>query len=366
MINRSNYSRAISFLERLREVYSLSPKSVKRYWFYLRHVLLWAEETPLASAEAIKPAFASYLKGIRCERSSLPLEPATTKKIFQVSCRFFQWLKSSHPKEFRGLSASWIQALCPPAGSSEPGDHVFVTVEEAVMLATTAILDEGVVGLRDRAAVAMLFLSGMRASAFASLPIGAVDLASRTIQQLPSLGVRTKNSKAAITFLLEIPELLSVVKEWDDLVRRQLPPTAMWYTSLLSRWGVHSLSANPAGDNRNISLTKRLRRLYLAAGMQPKSPHKFRHGHAVYGLQHARSMADYKAVSMNLMHNDIRVTDAIYAVLSKEEVRSRIATLSSPRQGGGEGDGDFGSLVKGLPPEKLSELLAAIARQIVR
>ena len=45
-----------------------------------------------------------------------------------------------------------------------------------------------------------------------------------------------------------------------------------------------------------------MRKLFEFADLPYKSPHKFRHGHAVYALQHAKTMADYKAVSMNLMH----------------------------------------------------------------
>ncbi len=63
--------------------------------------------------------------------------------------------------------------------------------------------------------------------------------------------------------------------------------------------------------------------------MPYKSPHKFRHGHAVLALQHARDMADYKAVSMNLMHGDIRVTDRIYAPLAGQEVKRRISGLTN-------------------------------------
>ena len=66
--------------------------------------------------------------------------------------------------------------------------------------------------------------------------------------------------------------------------------------------------------------------------MEYKSTHKFRHGHAVYGLQHPSTMADYKAVSMNLMHEDIRTTDGIYACLVTDEVKTRIAGLQ-PSEG---------------------------------
>jgi hypothetical protein len=68
--------------------------------------------------------------------------------------------------------------------------------------------------------------------------------------------------------------------------------------------------------------------LFTKAGLPYRSPHKFRHGHAVFALQHAKTMADYKAVSMNLMHNDIRMTDGIYAPLARDEVKERIADLT--------------------------------------
>ncbi len=73
-------------------------------------------------------------------------------------------------------------------------------------------------------------------------------------------------------------------------------------------WGEQKLSSAEPGQHRSQALNKRLRVLYQAAGLPYKSAHKFRHGHAVYGLQHAKMMADYKAVSMNLMHANLQVT----------------------------------------------------------
>ncbi len=56
-------------------------------------------------------------------------------------------------------------------------------------------------------------------------------------------------------------------------------------------------------------------------------PHKFRHGHALYELNRSPNMSDYKAVSMNLMHSDIGITDSVYAVLSDQAMQDRIARL---------------------------------------
>jgi integrase len=132
----------------------------------------------------------------------------------------------------------------------------------------------------------MLFLSGARSSAFTSLPIQAVDIKKRCLNQWPELGVKTKNRKRATTFLLPIPRLLEVVVARDDVVRTELPPTTPWYATIYNRWGEQRLMENSPGENRNQMLTKRLRRLFAAAGLVYKSAHKFRHGHAVYGLQH--------------------------------------------------------------------------------
>jgi site-specific recombinase XerD len=62
------------------------------------------------------------------------------------------------------------------------------------------------------------------------------------------------------------------------------------------------------------------------------SPHKFRHGHAVYGLKLAKEVGDLKAVSMNLMHSSIGITDSIYAVLSDSDMQQKIARLGQSTQ----------------------------------
>jgi hypothetical protein len=47
-------------------------------------------------------------------------------------------------------------------------------------------------------------------------------------------------------------------------------------------------------------------------------------------------MADLKAVSQNLMHGNVGVTDGIYAILSDQDRRERIRGLGSEQGDGGE------------------------------
>jgi integrase len=366
MVLRENYLQIRLFLDGLREAQRLSPETVSRYWFYARHLLLWAGEEPLGRAHLIRPSFAAYLGEFRHGRDRLPLTPADMKKIAQVARRVLTWLKSSYASDYQDMPASWIGTVQPPRGSEVSREPVYVTLQEALTLGSVQVAPANLALRRDRAASALLFLSGMRAGALCTLPIGCLDLGRGAVGQFPEMGVKTKNRKSAETYLLPIPELIEIARDWDDLVRRELPATAAWYAPVISSWGEQRLSAQPPGANRNTALQRRMPGLFAHAGLAYKSPHKFRHGTAVYGLQHARTMADYKAVSMNLMHGDIRITHGIYAILNKEDVRARIASLSSPDQKGKEGHVDLHTLVKTLSREELADVLSAIVEQIIK
>jgi hypothetical protein len=56
-------------------------------------------------------------------------------------------------------------------------------------------------------------------------------------------------------------------------------------------------------------------------------PHKFRHGNAVYSLKMAKDIQALKAVSQNLMHSNISITDGVYGILSDNDVKGQIALL---------------------------------------
>src|SRR5258707_7340159 len=62
-------------------------------------------------------------------------------------------------------------------------------------------------------------------------------------------------------------------------------------------------------------------------GLPYHSPHKFRHGHAVYALKNARDVSALKAVSQNLMHQNLTITDGVYGILSENDARKQIAEL---------------------------------------
>ena len=79
--------------------------------------------------------------------------------------------------------------------------------------------------------------------------------------------------------------------------------------------------------NRRAQFAVDLWAFCARAGVPHRSAHKLRHGHAVYALKQAQSLADYKAVSQNMMHASLQTTDAVYAVLTPDDVGARIGNL---------------------------------------
>jgi integrase len=328
VIERQNYLKTKKYLIYLGEVMQLTPESLGRYRFYLRHLLLWVMDKEFKDVQEIRPTFTAYLANIPGKDGKGTLAGTTQKKILDTSKRFFHWAKATYPRELNNLSLAWIDTLRLTRQPQITSENVFVSEEEVRQLIAYPAEKNDLALLRDQAAAAMLFLSGMRGGAFATLPILALDLENLTVRQWPELGVHTKNSKKATTFLLNIPDLLAPVRRWDAIVRPALPPTTPWYAPIEHYWGEQSLSNEEPGNCRFNALEKRLKLLFSLVKLEFKSPHKFRHGHAVFGLLHAQTMADYKAVSMNLMHDSIEITDSTYAPMLSSDVQKRISGLS--------------------------------------
>ena len=149
------------------------------------------------------------------------------------------------------------------------------------------------------------------------------------------------NRKAAITFLLEIPELLEVVRHWDDLVRKN-PHESLWYATL-TRDGMTLTSTTAAHLGRGDLVERDLRIACALAGVPYLSPHKLRHGHIVHALKQARTMAELKAISQNVMHASVTITDQVYGRLVNNDVRQIISGL--------------GHSPSALPPEMIIGLM---------
>jgi integrase/recombinase XerD len=333
MINRENYHLVKKYLDYRDRVMQNDPQTVRHAWVTLRHLLEWADDRPFTKSNAIHNIFPDYLLKARNDGKSAQLSPGHMTKILSFTRDFFDWAKREYHHEFRGISTSWIDSL-QVRRSKRAGSRLvrrqFWTLEDVKKV--LAIPAETLRVKRDKAALAFIYLSAMRGGAFVTLPIEAVDIANKRIQQLPELGVKTKNSKAAITTLLPIPDLLEVAAEWDAHVRSiavngQVP----WYPRLSSD-GMKIMADDQINEvqitGRRSALYSGLQELCQLAGIEWKSPHKIRHGHGVYGVKHAKTMAEFKAFSQNMMHDTVVTTDKTYGRLAEEDIADIIGTFT--------------------------------------
>jgi len=315
MINRENWKETKNYLAYRRDVDLIGVASLRLEKTWLSHVLIWADNKSFDLVSGLRPSFPQYVRG-------LSLSPVYSSHVTRSARRFFRWL-SIHRRGYSSISAAWLDTLKVPGMVIEPVEHEAVTLEEV-----RAIASAPVVSIRDRrirAAAVFWFLSGIRVGAFVSLPVFAVDLDNLTVRQWPKLGVKTKFKKQATTFLLDIPDLIEVIREWDKEVRAAR--SCFWFASVSSfTWEIDP-DIQEIGKNRHIRAAKDLRDWLSRVGLPYHSPHKFRHGHAVYSLKNAKTIAALKAVSQNLMHSNLSITDGIYGILSDMDVQKEISSL---------------------------------------
>ena len=74
-------------------------------------------------------------------------------------------------------------------------------------------------------------------------------------------------------------------------------------------------------------------------------------------------MADYKAVSMNLMHEDIKITDEIYAPILSNEVQLRISRLAASKPD--QVEKSLVTQIRGLSNTELSAVMRIVAERLV-
>jgi site-specific recombinase XerC len=325
MINRTNWLLTKAYLEYRKNVDLIAVGSIKTEYTHLRYILEWADGTPFIKAIDIRPSLPDYLIRVRLDGEGRRLSPAFIKKTLSTGRMFFTWVIGNNAG-YGLIKRNWISTLkLPRRLNSAPKLRDAVSLEEIKNIAVAHV--DCLIEERIRAAAVFWFLTGIRIGAFVTLPLVAVDIENKVIYQNPDLGVKTKNGKYGKSYLLDIPELLAVVIAWDKKVRAVLPGNGFWFAPFTHDTGIIDISCSTVGEHRVTLARKNLRDWLRKVGLPYHSPHKFRHGHIHYGLERSKTVADYKAVSMNVMHSSMDITDETYSNLDEQDIKSRIGQL---------------------------------------
>ena len=330
MINRENYLMLQRFFLYRHEVVQNTAETVHTYWEGLRHLLAWAGELHLSQAPAIRPTFPEYVSSHRADGRPGMLTPKYQGKVLGHAREFFKWA-TGNEDSMAAIRPAFIDTLKVRRSLQDSMliKREYYTIEEIRKIA--ALQPRNIREQRDIAAVCFLFLSAMRVGAFVSLPCKAFDLQSRKVIQAPELGVKTKNRKAAITFLLSIEDLLAPLAAWDAVVRAAVGDDGHWYARLALDARSQYQPARPRNcatevDRKNL-FYHGLANLCARAGIKFKSPHKIRHGFGVFGVKKAKDMAQLKAISQNMMHSSIGITDGIYGKLAEDDLSDILSQI---------------------------------------
>lgn len=328
MINRQNWQDVKAFLAFHEGTLQNDPLSVSRMRGALRHLLEWADDKPLGTVSRLEPTFPVHMARQKNEAGK-PFSSSGSEKALSIARQFFNFARSEWSPRYKNISQSWVHTLQPSKRNSSQSrlkDHKHFGIENVLKIAELWESSKTLEIKRDVAAVCFLFLSGMRISAFTSLPLDCVNVKENEIFQLPEKGVMTKNRKAAVTHLLQVPKLLSIVTEWDNLVRSKLSDDDLWYP-VMARGEDKFIPGRKACKNRGANFGERLQAICRAADVPYLSPHKIRHGHVVYALKNVKDMAGLKAVSQNVMHSSIQITDAVYGNFSSADVKRVVSSI---------------------------------------
>jgi len=133
--------------------------------------------------------------------------------------------------------------------------------------------------------------------------------------------------KYAWAFFLPKSEMIKVIIGWDKKIRRVLQPESYWFAPPSPETKEMDPLVNAIGERRASLATKNIKAWLNTVGMKYHSPHKFRHGHIQYGLARSKSLAEFKAISLNAMHSNTQITDQIYSNIPENEVQERINTF---------------------------------------
>lgn len=176
--------------------------------------------------------------------------------------------------------------------------------------------------LRDKAMIATLIMTGIRAEALATLAVGCVDMDHWTIDQDPAKGVKTKFRKRIHTVILKIDSIFSqALEDWFKfLIARNVPTSYPLFpkAELSQEQGTFSFINNKVSDRFMLGsqVSHILKRRCSDARETYYSAHSIRHLHERVLEKVCPKTEQIKAISQNMGHEKLATTLFSYGYIS--------------------------------------------------
>jgi integrase len=281
-------------------------------------------------------AFKRALERERTEAGAV-LSSASREAILRELRAFFLWLadQPGFRAKIRHADAAWFTPDRRDARAAHRGQWRPHPSPEQVRAAILNMREDTVFARRDRALMALLFLTGSRETAAMTLRLRHIDLANRCVQ-FDGRGVRTKFGKRFTTFFFPVgEEIAAILAEWVRELREGFlfGPDDPIFPRTEVRRGM-SGGFEPAGFVREPwrapgSVVKIFKDAFVTLDLPPFAPHSVRKTLTDLASAHCRTPEEFKAWSQNLGHDDVLTTFHSYGTLSPGRQRELIQGFSA-------------------------------------
>lgn len=285
------------FLEYLEVERGRSVRTVRNYDFYLRRFATWAKNpAPSAITRDLVHRYRLWLNRSLAGRNDEMMKKST-QNYHLIALRSF--LKYLSKYDITSLPPEQIELSKQAARTVE-----FLEADELDrMLAKPTTEDSGVVGLRNKAILELLFSTGLRVSELSTLKIDQVNL------NRDEFSVRGKGDKPRVVFLSE--RARDALKRY--LERRRDTSPFLFVSHDRAKKG-----REESGPLTPRSIERLVARYAVGAGITKRiTPHTMRHTFATDLL---RSGADIRSVQSLLGHASITTTQ-IYTHVTNRQLK---------------------------------------------
>ncbi len=282
------------FLEYLEVERGRSTRTIRNYDFYLRRFSSWAKDPePEKITKEVVRKYRLWLNRLAEGRGGELLKK-TTQNYHLIALRSF--LRYLAKRDVKSLSPDKIEL----AKQSKRSVEFLEEDELKRFLEAPLLYAQGMIALRDKAVLELLFSTGMRVSEAASLHIDRVNL------KRDEFTVRGKGDKPRVVFLSQSAK--EAIKNY--LSKRKDTSPFMFVSHDRAK-----LSREP-GAITPRSIQRTVEKYAIAAGITKKiTPHTLRHTFATDLLM---SGADIRSVQSMLGHESITTTQVYTHITNKK------------------------------------------------
>jgi integrase/recombinase XerD len=272
----------------------VSPNTLNWYRQHLGYFTKWLTQEDISMLDLTPLQFNGFIASQRSRYS-----PATTTQSFGAVRAFYRWMVEME--------------LCPTDPTRKlkrpkvPDTLPRVVAREYITHLIDSICPVNWVDHRDRCILELMFCTGLRVSEVRKLMLTDVSIDRR------SLHIHGKGAKDRLVFYPE--DLKASLWRWMHVHR---PPTTLDAVFLSSYPNLKVRSSLAQNSIYNMLVHR-----VSVAAMEWRSPHAFRHGHAVDMLIHGLST---KEVQYLLGHAEVRTTEK-YLRLAPALIQGRFDTI---------------------------------------